>query len=232
MLVSQHLLMKGATLVSSSFATVSEFECSDWGCRRQATQYNFRTEPSYKDKDKTMAELFAANIYCNIHAGVIKRQKNGRNGRYYQNENLVFIHELASHWDEAKQAYLDARLAAAQAARAKAEAQRAEANLQAQARFAEAWVERSTEPTYTVGRGTEYTSVSDQFRDGFYVGTEQDSWSTVRAEVRQDGTYPATIRLNSTGEWSPRKARAIAQALVLAANMADERDITNGPEVK
>ena len=221
--------------MSSSFATVSEFECSDYGCRRQATQYNFRTEPSYKDKDKTMAELFAANIYCNIHAGVIKRQKNGRNARYYSTENLVAIHELGSHWDEAKQAYLDARLAAAQEAQAAAAAKRAEANLVAQARFAEAWVERSTEAPFIIEPDKERRSYEDRFRDGYIVRKDNEgagSWDSTAVDVEQDGRNPAVVSIRSNGRMSPNKARALAQALLLAANKADERDLLNGPVVK
>lgn len=218
--------------MSASFASVTEFECKDWSCHRQATTYNFRSPQNYRDEGKSMAELFAQNILCNIHAGVIKRQKNGRNRSYYTNENLVLISELGSHWDEAKQAYLDARLAAAQAARAKAEAQRAEANLQAQARFAEAWVERSTEAPFTLTRGTERTPYGDKFVDGYTVSNGDTRGWAVQVEVTQEGRSPALVEARNPNRMSPAQARALAQALVLAANLADERDIVNGPEVK
>jgi hypothetical protein len=219
--------------VSKQIASVAEFKCTDWNCRRQATQYNFRTEPDYRDRDKTMAELFAANIYCNIHAGVIKRQKSGRSGSYYQNENLVAIADLGSHWDEAKQAYLDARLAKAQAQQREWEAKRAEADLIAEARFAEAWVERSTEAPFIVEAIAEDRSYGDHFRDGYLVRKYDEgegAWDSVTVSVEQDDGNPAIVRILSNGNMSPTKARALAQALILAANKADERDILHGPK--
>lgn len=214
------------------FATVTDFECSDWSCHRVATTYNFRTEPAYRDMHKTMAELFTANIYCNIHAGAIKRKKSGRWASHYENENLTLISELGSHWDEAKQAYLDARLADAKEKQRKAEAARAEANLAAQARLAQEWVERSTEAAYVIEPDTEVRSYSDRFRTGYIVRKEDEgrnAWDSSPVEVQQDGRAPAIVRITSGGNMSPNKARAVAQALILAANKADERDITNGP---
>lgn len=216
--------------MSSSFATVSEFECSNWDCHRVATQYNFRTEPSFRDKGKTMAELFAANIYCNIHAGVIKRQK--ARYQYHANENLVLISELGSHWDEAKAAYLKARADANAAAQAAAAAQRAEAQQVANARFAEAWVERSTEGAYIIEPNKEQRSYGDRYRDGYVIRKEDEkagSWDSNNIDVEQDGRAPAVINIRSNGRMSPNKARALAQALILAANKADERDLINGP---
>lgn len=218
--------------MSASFASVTEFECHDWSCRRQATTYNFRSPQSYKDEGKSMAELFAQNILCNIHAGVIKRQKNGRNSRYYVNENLVLISELGSHWDEAKAAYLKARTDANAAAQAAAAAKRAEAQQVANARFAEAWVERSTEAPFIIEPDKERRSYEDRFRDGYIVRKDNEgagSWDSTAVDVEQDGRAPAVVSIRSNGRMSPNKARALAQALILAANKADERDLINGP---
>lgn len=212
--------------MSKNFATHLEFECADWGCKRQATEVKVGANV---EADEVAAQ-FRRGLVCSIHRGAAKRQMNGRWGSYYQ---FVFLPITDIRFAVEASAYLAERLTAHNEAIEAANIRRREVNLEAQSRFAQAWVERSTEGDFRITRGTDFRSYDDRYRDGYKVQqqADDDNWFRgTEVRVEQDGRMPATVGLSTTGRWSPAEARAVAQALMLAANLADERDITNGPE--
>jgi hypothetical protein len=202
--------------------------CSDWGCNREGTQVRADIDALIERAGGDALATLLKKVICNVHAGAAKRKAQGRWGSYYTDEaNLIRLDDrpdlkaiLQAHFD---------RLAEEARVRAKAAAeQRA---LENEARFAQAWVERSNEPEYTVEQGIDMRSYDDHYRDGFTVKAEHEdrTWDAITVRVEQDGRWPAAISLNTTGRWSPARARALAKALELAANLADIRDTAHGP---
>ena len=208
-----------------ALATVNDFECNDWRCKNVAPQFHsyYGTE---ERSGVSVLERFKRGLVCNIHAGGIKRRWQSRyNTR--NNETLTLITDLPSAWDIAKAEYLAERKAAREAAIARQNEQARQNQLEHEARFAQAWVERSLETEPEITHGTDRQSYADRYRDGFTVG--RDSWRGTTVLVEQDGKSPAHVSVTSSGKWSPSVARAIAKALLMAADLADIRDVTNGP---
>lgn len=213
--------------MSKSYATYLELECGEgFGCNRQATDLKANWETSWQGKEEV--DRYRASLVCGIHRGAAKRAAKG--SRFYSRQPEPNFLPTDTRPDLVS-LILAERKDRHDAAIVKANAQRAEAALVAEARFAEAWVARSTEPEYTIERGSERKSYDDHFRDGYTISPNgnKSSWDSLVVEVEQDGREPAVVSIRSNGRMSPDKARALAKTLILAANMAEERDITNGP---
>lgn len=209
-----------------ALATVRDFVCNDWGCKRVATQFHssYRTA---EQKGRSMLDRFERGLVCNIHAGGIKRRWQSRyNSR--NDETLTLIAELGPEWEAPAAEYIAKRVDEDKAARERHAEQRRQNELEAAARFAKSWVERSLEVEPDITPGVDYRSYEDHHRDGFTIGG--DSWSGSQVVVEQDYRNPATVKVTSMGQWSPMRARAIAKALLMAADLADIRDATNGPK--
>lgn len=215
----------------ATLATVTDFECHDFGCGRIATQFHDSYQTAAQP-NRSMLERFKAGVICNVHAGGIKRRWQSR-WPSRNDETLTPLNEkiLSSpEWEKAAHGYLTERKARNDAARAANEEARRKNQLEAEARFAKAWVERSLEVEPEVTRGTDRNSYNDNYRDGFTIGSRESHWDNTQVIAAQDGRNPAYIEITSMVHWSPPQARAIAKALLMAADLADIRDATNGPK--
>lgn len=206
-----------------TLATFNDFVCNDFGCKRVATKFHGFYGSEERD-GRTMLHRLKNGLICNVHVGGIKRRSFNRG------DTFIDINALGPEWDEAKAEYLAERKAAHDADLTRQEEQRRENQRLAKARFAQAWVERNAETEPEITHGTDYSSYGDRFRDGFTIGG--DSWHGNQVVVEQDGRYPATVKVTSSGQWSPIRAQAVAKALLMAADMADMRDVTNGLKVR
>lgn len=213
-----------------AFATFRDFGCT--GCSKVATQFHVSYFSSPRnDTAEERLRAFQRGLVCGSHAGGAKRSIASRWGN--RSESVIRIEDLGIEWLTTVDAYLANRKVEYEDALVRAKEKADESVLVSEARFAKSWVERSLEDadTYHVNSGVGQSSYGDRFRDGFSVATgNEGGWHRVEALVEQDDHEPATISLNTTGRWSPAHARAVAQALILAANIADARDVTNGPE--
>lgn len=218
--------------MSKSFAGVTELQCGDgYGCRREAVSLDANWQNNWRTKDPL--GQFKSALKCGIHRGAAKRAARATRWSNARPEP-TFLDPNGPDFAALKAQVIAERVAANKAAQAAAEVRRNEANLAAQARFAEEWVERSTEAPFIIEPDAEARSYDDRFRAGYVVRHENErasAWDSNVIDVQQDGRSPAIVRIRSNGAMSPAKARAVAQALILAANKADERDILYGPEV-
>ena len=212
--------------MTKAIASYNELECGEYRCTRVATQ----VDPGFVGSSYpfsgagTPVEKFARGLRCNIHVGANKRSRWVTPVDYVPVSG--FPREVAG--------VLADRLERRNKQNADRDAQQRENALIYAARFAREWVERTEEPPYTVERGTYHSSYEGFYADGYRVFQDSknaDSWYTVQVKVEQRKNEPATVGVTSTGSWSPEQARAIARALMLAANLADERDILTNTEI-
>jgi len=214
--------------MGKSFASYTDLECGDWGCNREAVEVTDGWADQWQVKEPV--EQFKRALVCGIHRGAAKRQAKATRWSKARPEPTF---SPASSRPDLVALILAERKAKHDENVLKAEAQRKENALRAQAAFAQEWVERSTEAPFVIEPNPESRSYSDRYRDGFIVrkvDEREGSWDSNHIDVEQDGNKPAIVRIRSNGNMSPNKARAVAQALILAANRADERDLINGPK--
>jgi hypothetical protein len=203
-------------------ALYTEFECSDV-CRREAKNVKV------KDWSDFNQQAFDRNLMCGIHTGALKRQQGSRWGSYYKAE-IVPISDprfatFAADYLARRKADHDAAVIRQQ------QRQKQDAISTAKAKAA-AWEQRRNDAKYVLVRGSDMSSYNGQVRDGYKViaeGKDPDAWRNIVVRVNQNDGVPSIIALSSTGQWSPNEARAIAEALVKAADIADALDIVNGP---
>lgn len=213
--------------MSKTFASYTELECGEgWGCNRQATDLKSDWDQSWMQKDE--AGKYKSGLVCGIHRGAAKRSaKRTRWSAARPEPTFIDVNTRP----DLVTIILAERKANHEAEVARGNERRRIAALEAEARFAEGWVERSTEPEYIISKGSERQSYRDNFREGYIVSPNGNtsSWDSIGVDVEQDERNPANVYIRSNGRMSPNKARALAKALILAANMADERDMLNGP---
>ncbi len=208
--------------MSKSYASYTELECGEgWSCKRVADKVDENWADSWYG-EPVPAGKFQRSLRCNIHIGAEKRQKYRKVATYVP----------ASDFPEMVALILEARAKEHAEAIARGNAARAERALVEEAAFAQAWVERSTEAPYSIAKSTDRMSYGEKWVEGYTVTRGDDlerNWNSQHIDVEQDGKEPTFINMRSNGRMTPNKARAVAQALILAANLADERDLLNGP---
>lgn len=204
-------------------------KCSDYRCLKTTVE-NFRDDRTFDDRRANKpAKATLRNVLCNVHAGALKRSR-------YRDDPLPLS-------PKDKERLLKEQAKVDEQEREAAQQRAIEGDKRDAERHAEMWAFMDLPGGHRLveaDRGQFYTG-EPTFEGKVWAGEEpkerwDNRWFNVEPSTRHYGEprtgerlWPYVIRVTRGASLSPNEARALAAALIEAADKAEELNVPRKP---